>query len=101
MKVRVLLQKLTRPSVLNGTWQKDQGIRKELLEKDQIHYMELGTWQTLLNKDFGNKKDVHCPDYKEENGMLISQMPLEMIKGQNLFTGRLISIYVSDYKDQK
>ncbi len=51
MKVRVLLQKLTRPSVLNGTWQKDQGKRKELLENDQIHYMELGTRQTLLNKD--------------------------------------------------
>jgi hypothetical protein len=33
--------------------------------------------------------------------VFISQMPLEMIKGQDLFTGRLISIYVSDYKDQK
>jgi hypothetical protein len=52
--------------VLNGTWQKDQGIRKELLEKDQIHYMELGTRQTLLNKDIGNKKDVHCPDIRKK-----------------------------------
>ena len=66
MKVRVLLQKLTRPSVLNGTWQKDQGIRKELLEKYQIQYMELGTRQTLLNKDIGNKKDLHCPDIRKK-----------------------------------
>jgi len=52
--------------VLNDTWQKDQGIRKEILEKDQIHYMELGTRQTLLNKDIGNKKDVHCPDIRKK-----------------------------------
>ena len=70
MKVRVLLQKLTRPSVLNDTWQKDQGIRKEILEKDQIHYMELGTRQTLLNKDIGNKKDVHCPDIRKKMACL-------------------------------
>jgi hypothetical protein len=31
--VRVVLQRLTRPSALNGTWQKDEGIRKELLGK--------------------------------------------------------------------
>ena len=49
---------------------KGSGIRKELLEKDQIHYMELGTRQTLLNKDIGNKKDLHCPDIRKKMACL-------------------------------